>query len=108
MDGTGTGIVLIDQKRATADHEKSKGNDRQTFRQALVQSRTLWEYLVKYFPDHDEPKDHIDAVNIPVQRRINAAGPVDRVTVSGEIKKGDENCRIGEEQPRCVYEEKPV
>src|ERR1700730_6233445 len=108
MDGIKPRIVLIAPKGDTCNREKSKGNDGQAFRQALVQSGTLWKYLVEYFPNHDEPKDHIDAVNIPIQRRINAAGPVDSLTFGREIKRGDENCRIGEEKPCCVCEKKRV
>src|SRR5207245_9166274 len=98
MEGAEPRIGLIAPKRGTSNHEKTKGANTQALRQALVQSRTLWKCLTKYFPDHEKTKHHINAIDIPVPGWVMA----------GKIERSDQKDRIATQKPKRIDEEKRI
>lgn len=53
---------------------------------------------MKHFPHHDETKDDINTVSVPVQGRIG----------SGEVKKATKSSQGADKNPDCIYEKERV
>src|SRR5689334_3488823 len=91
-------IILVTPECGKGKNQKNDRNGPQTFRKAPIQPGILWKYLLEDLPNHEEPKNNIQAIDVPID------GGVGRT----EIEIRDQNCGVSDKEPNDVCEKTRV